>query len=173
MGVNKFAYGVKSIEASAIDAVTGLATSLADVGEVYRDSAEITVDDPTTTQHFSEFDEDPVVSTSRKGMMNLSFNLMDTSADKCLEWMGGNVVEAVGEPDIWEAPAVQPDMYKAIDITFENGSKLRIYRGKVMAKLVPNPTKPGFTVIEVMVQPVKPLVAALPAYAKIDAVAPA
>lgn len=164
----KFAYGIKSIKASLIAAETGLAVQLTDVGEVYRDTAEITVEDPATTEHFSEFTEDPIVSTARKGLMTANFNLMDTSAANCKKWMDGALVSVAENPDVWEAPEVQPEIYMAVEFEFENGSKLTIHRGKVMAKLVPNPTKPGFTVIEVMVRPTKPLVSGVPVLSKRD-----
>jgi len=167
MSLEKYAYGVSAIKASEIDPTDGSPVELLDVGEVYRDTAEVVVDDPTVTGHFSEFSEDAIISTARKGEKTINFNLMDTSAANCQKWMGGELVEVADQPDIWEEAPVQVDLYKVIELTFENGAKYTVHRGRVMAKLVPNPTRPGFTVIQVMVRPVKPL-ADLPIISKTD-----
>lgn len=153
-----YSYGIKSIKSSEIAAATGLPVELTDVGEVYEESADFTQEDPTTTDHMSEFKDDPIITIQRKGMKQVVFSLMDTAAANLVEWLGGTVTEVVDEPDQWEEPSVTPQIFKAMEFEFEDGSIYGIRRGKVSAKLIPSPTRAGITLLEVTVRPLQPLV---------------
>lgn len=154
----EFSSGFKSMKFGEIDPVTGLAAVMNDVGKVYRDSAELTVEDANKIQHFSELDDDPVVIMTRKGLKSLRFRLMDTEASNLVKWLGGTVVTVVDEPDQWEEPDGTPVIEYAIEYEHEDGTIYGIRRGRIDAKLIPDPKRSGFTVIEVMVTVLKPLV---------------
>lgn len=163
-----YSYGIKSVKASAIAPLTGLPVSLTDVGELYRDTPEFTQDDPAVTEHFSELRDDPIITRQRKGAKTLAFSLMDTSAVNCAKWMGGTVTEVAGQPNTWNEPADAVEIEMAFELTMEDDSIYGIRRGKVMAKLIPDPKKTGIALIQVQVRPQAPLVAGLPATYKKD-----
>jgi hypothetical protein len=158
-----YSYGLKSVKYSPIAALTGLPTALVDIGKIYRDSGEFTQEDSTKTQHFAELDDDPVVSISRKGLKSVRLRLMDTEASNLVKWLGGAVVTVEDAPDQWEEPDVTPAIEYAFEFEMEDGSITGIRRGQVDAKYLPDPKRTGFTVIEVTITPMKPLVAGLKA----------
>ncbi|WP_143960231.1 hypothetical protein [Litoribacter populi] len=161
MATKVFSYGVRSVKASLIDPVTGLAVELEDVGEIYRDTITFTQDDPTVTDHPAELKDDPIISVQRKGAKNLALSLMDTSAANCHKYLGGTVVSVEGEPDEWNEGDTAEDIEMAFEFELEDGSTYGIRRGKVMGKLIPAPTKVGMTMIQIQVKPQQPLVAGL------------
>ena len=165
-----YSYGLKSVKFSPIAPLTGLPTALVDIGKIYRDSGEFTQEDSAKTQHFAELDDDPVVSISRKGVKSIRLRLMDTEASNLVKWLGGTVVEVVDEPDQWEEPDVTPTIEYAFEFEMEDGSVTGIRRGQVDAKYLPDPKRTGFTVIDVMITPLKPLITALKATYKKDPV---
>lgn len=165
-----YSYGIKGLKASPIDPVTGLPTALTPVGEVYEETAAFTQEDPTTVDHRSEFQDDPVITRTRKGLKQVVFSLMDTSASNCEKWIGGEVIEVADEPDQWEEPSVTPAIHMALEFEFEDGSTYGIRNGNVSAKLIPNPTYAGMTLLEVTVRPMAPKVAGLKSVYKKDPV---
>ena len=163
-----YSYGIKAIRTSDIVTATGLPVGLTNVGEVYEESAEFTQEDPETTDHRSEFKDDPIVTIQRKGLKQVVFMLMDTSAANCLKWLGGTVVEVTDEPDQWEEPDTTPQIFQALEFEFEDGSIYGIRRGKVSAKVIPAPTYTGMTMLEVSIRPLAPIVTGLKAVYKRD-----
>jgi hypothetical protein len=163
-----FSYGLKSVKVSDIDAVTGLATSLTDIGKIYRETAEFTEDDPEEFEHYSELDDNPIISKTRKGVKSIMMNLMDTSADNLVKYLGGTVTSVEGAPDKWNEPTTTPEIFKAFEVEMEDGSKYGINRGRVSGKLMPDPKRSGFTVLQLMIKVLQPLVANVPPTYKVD-----
>jgi hypothetical protein len=157
---------------SPIDAVTGLPTALADIGKIYRDTAEFTQDDPEEFEHFSELDDNPIVSKTRKGVKSIRMRLMDTAADNVVLYLGGTVTEVVDNPDKWNEPDGTPEIFKAFEFELEDGSIYGVNRGRVSGKLIPDPKRNGFTVLELMIKVLQPLVDGVPATYKVDPPAP-
>jgi hypothetical protein len=169
-----YSYGLKSVKYGAIDPVTGLPTgALADIGKIYRDTGEFTQEDAAKTQHFAELEDDPVVSFGRKGLKSIRLRLMDTAADNLVKWLGGTVVEVALSPDQWEEPDTTPVIEYAFEIETEEGAIYGVRRGQVDAKLMIDPKRSGFSVIDVMITPLKPLVGALKATFRKDPPLPA
>jgi len=164
-----YSYGLLSAKDSAITPATGLPALLADIGKIYRDSAEFTQEDAGKTEHFSELDDDPIVSISRKGLKSIRLRLMDTSASNCVKWLGGTLVEILDEPDQWEEAEGTPRIERAFEFEMEDGSSYGIRRGMVDAKLMPDPKRAGFTVIDLMISVLKPLVDGVKSTYKKDA----
>lgn len=163
-----FSYGLKSVKVSPIDAGTGLPTALTDIGKIYRDTAEFTQDDPEEFEHYSELDDNPIVSKTRKGVKNIRMRLMDTSADNLVLYLGGTVTEVVDNPDKWNEPDDTPEIEKAFEFEMEDGSIVGINRGRISGKLIPDPKRSGFTVMELMIKVLQPLVDGVPATYKVD-----
>lgn len=163
-----FSYGLQSVKVSPIDAVTGLSTALVDIGKIYRDTAEFTQDDPEQFEHFSELDDNPIVSKTRKGVKNISLRLMDTSADNLVKYLGGTVTTVAATPDKWNEPNDTPEIELAFEFEMEDGAKVGVNRGRISGKLIPDPKRSGFTVLELMIKVLQPKVNGVPATFKID-----
>ena len=157
----KVAFGLEKIEKGNIDPVTGLPTGLLDVGDIYRDTASMETADGETTDHFAELKQSPVITITEMGTQTLRFQLMDTSAAKLLEYMGGTVTEVAGEPDVWNAPRDIVAIEKAFVITTKDGTVFTIHRGKVVGKLIVNPTRKDVSLLDVMIRVLNPNVDAL------------
>lgn len=158
-----YSYGLKSVKDSAIDAVTGLPTALTDIGKIYRDSGEFTQEDAAKTEHFAELDDDPIISISRKGLKSIRIRLMDTSPTNLAKWIGGTVTVVVDTPDIWNEPDQTVQVERAFEFEMEDGTITGVRRGKVEAKHIIDPKRSGFSVIDMMITPLKPLVTGLTA----------
>lgn len=157
-----FPFGLSSIKTGGIDAVTGLPTSLVSVGNVLRNSAELTQDDAQMTEHFAELKSDPIAVVTRNGKRLFRFTLMDVAADTVVIYAGGSVT--AGPPDVWNAPTAAPNIEKSFEITTLDGTVITINRGKVTAKVTGQASEEGRFVVEVMVTPLTPLVADVPAF---------
>lgn len=163
-----FSYGLKSVKTAPITALTGLPGTLTDIGKIYRDTAEFTQDDPEEFEHFSELDDNPIISKTRKGVKQIRMRLMDTSADNLVKYLGGTVTEVALSPDKWNEPDGTPEIELHFQFEMEDGSIVGINRGRVSGKLIPDPKRSGFTVLELMVKVLQPLVSPVPATFKID-----
>jgi len=163
-----YSYGLQSVKVSPIDPATGLATALTDIGKIYRDTAEFTQDDPEQFEHFSELDDNPIVSKTRKGVKNIMLRLMDTSADNLVKYLGGTVTEVVDTPDKWNEPNDTPEIELGFEFEMEDGAKVGVNRGRISGKLIPDPKRSGFTVLELMIKVLQPKVTGVPATFKID-----
>lgn len=168
-----YSFGLKSVKDSLIDAVTGLPVALADIGKIYRDTGEFTQEDATMNNHFAELDDEPVISVSRKGLKAIRIRLMDTSNENLAKWIGGTITEVVDTPDVWNEPDGTTQIERAFEFEMEDGSITGIRRGKVEAKHIIDPKRSGFSVIDLMITPLKPLVTGLTATYKKAAPAPA
>jgi hypothetical protein len=93
---------------------------------------------------------------------------MDTSADNLVKYLGGTVTEVANQPDKWNEPDNTPEIELHFEFEMEDGSKVGINRGRVSGKLLPDPKRSGFTVLELMIKVLQPLVANVPATFKID-----
>ena len=166
-------FGIASIEKGDIDAVTGLPSNLQDVGDVYRDSVSMETPDHTTTDHFPERGNHPLVRINRKALTVFKFTLMDTQAATLVQYLGGEVTEVAAGNDIWEEPLTTPKIENSFVLTTDDGKVFTIHRGDVVAKLVPNPTKTGVHLLEVMVTVMKPKVAGVSPFVSKNAIATA
>ena len=165
----EYDFGVVSIKRGGIDSVTGLPTALTDVGEIYRDTADMIPGDVDITDHFSELSSQPVIRTKRKGLTVLQFTLMDTSADVLAAYLGGTVTAVADEPDVWNEPDETPTIEASFEITTESGKVITIHRGDVTGKYIITPKRDSMNLLEVMVAIMKPLVENVPATTSKDA----
>jgi hypothetical protein len=156
-----FSFGVKSIKAGGIDAITGLPTGLADVGDVYEGTATLDQEDAQITEHYSEFKNDPVASVEKTGKRMFSFSLMDTSADTLVAWLGGT-------PDVWNAPEQPPVIEKSLAIETEDGTIYTIHRAKITGKLSGDVSKTGKVTLDIVARVLQPKVADVPSLTVTD-----
>lgn len=159
--MSKVAFGVKSIKKGGINTSTGLAENLVNVGDVYRDTATLTQEDGETTDHYSEFKNDPVVTITEPGETTLEFSLMDTEADVLVQYLGGTVT-TVSSVKSWNKPSSVPDIEASFELETIDGTKFTINRAKVSAKINGELARKGITLLEVKARVLTPKVASVP-----------
>lgn len=149
--------GLTKIEVGAIGPDGDMGTTLASLGYTYQDTCKMTTEDPETTDHYAEEEDDPIVSLSRGGKTNFVFSLMDADPETLKELLGGKV-SGTGATAKWEAPSKLPTIEKSVKITPEQGLQFEIPRMKLVAKFNIEFSKKGLMLIEVVgtvMQPTK------------------
>ena len=88
----KYSFGIAAFSMGDIDGTTGLQTSPIDLKEtVYKDTFNVTEEEGTSVEHYSEMDSTPKVSFQDIGKETLTFQMMDTGTDKLVQFLGGSV----------------------------------------------------------------------------------
>lgn len=171
--MSKYRFGYKSLVLSDIDPATGLAKAGTEKElkeDVYRDTFDIQEEEGTTTDHFSEMDPDPKISFTETGKTNITLSIMDTSVDTLALFKGGSVVADVDGNRTWSKPAVNVQIEKHITLETQDGYKVIVPRGKVVARYSNNVRRNGIALLQVSITPLTPEVDGL---AAIDIVEPA
>jgi len=162
--MSKVSYGLQSVEVSPIDEVTGLATAWEDAGLIYRDSITLDSADGEKTEHFAELEQDPVEVIQEKGSKTLNLQLMDTSPANLLKYLGGTIT-GVDPNEEWNEPNDIVAIEFAWRLTFKNGQKMTIYRGKTNGKYTGDFNRNGIQLLSLMISPLKPKVDGVPVMA--------
>ncbi|WP_425628872.1 hypothetical protein [Cellulophaga lytica] len=134
--MSKYKYGIKSFIVDNIDPANGNAagTDALDITpEIFRDSFDMTEEDGTETDIYSEMDNTPKLSFLEPGKETLTFELLDTRPEMLERFLGGTVVEAAGKKT-WSKPANQGIIEKHLTITLLDDTIMTIPRAKVVAK---------------------------------------
>ncbi|MEM9338721.1 MAG: hypothetical protein AAGA66_08345 [Bacteroidota bacterium] len=160
--MNQKAFGVQSIEIGTINESTGLGESYTSVGDVYKDTAIVEEEEPTSNDHFAELKRDPVISVVENGSETIRFDLMDAGADVLVNLLGGTATDVVDQPDIWSKPLGHTNIEKAIRITTDDGTIFTFNRVKIMASRNLQPTRQGIFLVKVMGKVLTPLINDLP-----------
>ena len=134
--MSKYKYGIKNFVIADIDPANGnavVAGSLDIVDDIYRDTFDMTEEDGTSTDLYSEMDNTPKLSFQEPGKETLSLELMDTTPARLAFFLGGNVVSSGGK-DTWSKPANQGANEKHITITLIDDTEMVIPRAKIVGK---------------------------------------
>ena len=173
----KYRYGYKSLKLSDIDPATGLAaagTAKELKEDVYRDTFDIVEEEGTTTDHFSEMDADPKISFTEGGKTNVRLQVMDTSVETLALLKGGEVVTNGETGDkTYSKPSTAQQIVKYVELETQDGYKIVIPRGKVVARLNHQVRRNGIALLDVTITPMTPEVAGLSAMDTIEPGAPA
>jgi hypothetical protein len=132
----KYTYGIASMVVDNINPADGTALGDLDldiVDIIYRDTFDMTEEDGTTTDHYSEMDNTPFLSFEEPGKETLALQLTDTQVTMLETFLGGAVVSAGGKKT-WSKPANQGVNEKHIVITTTDGTIITIPRAKVVGK---------------------------------------
>ena len=157
----KYSYGIASFTIGDIDPVTGLQINPLDIKEaVYRDSFNMTEEEGTTTDHYSEMDTTPKVSFTEVGKETLTLQLMETQATMLLAFLGGTVATLDGS-SAWTKPSGATNIEKFLDITTVDGTRIRIPRAKVTGRKNMQFRRNGIWLIDVTITPLSPLLGTL------------
>lgn len=159
----KYSYGIASFTIGDIDPITGLQINPLDVKEmVYRDSFNMTEEEGTTTDHYSEMDTTPKVSFTEVGKETLTLQLMETQAAVLVKFLGGTVATLDGS-SAWSKPTGAGNIEKFLDITTVDGTRIRIPRAKVTGRKNMQFRRNGIWLIDVTITPLSPLLGTLAA----------
>ena len=159
MAKKVYTLGLASIEVGDIAADGGMGENLTSLGYTYQDTAQMTTNDPATTDFYAEEVDDPVLSISRAGTIQFKWSLMNPSVETLQTLMGGTIKktgEGAEEHDTWEAPDVLPTIEKSVKITPLQGLKFAVPRLRIVAKLNGNFSKTGMVLVEVTGTVMKP-----------------
>lgn len=168
----KRSIGISTLKIGAIAGDGGMGTTLAAVGVTYRDSAELVQDDPEITDIECEESDDPVESIEKLGNRTLRWSIMDYTPDTLVKVLGGTVTGAgtSGDPKIWNAPTVSPQIERSIEIVTKSGFKINIVRAKITAKLNAKLVKNGVALVDIEAKVLTPTKAATAPIQIIDVV---
>ena len=132
----KYKYGIKTFTIAEIDPANGAAVvagALEVTADVKRDTFQMTEEDGTSVDIYSEMDNTPVGSFEEPGKENLVCELLDTTVERLAFFLGGSVVTA-GGLKTWSKPANQGTNEKHITIVLIDDTTVTIPRAKVTAK---------------------------------------
>lgn len=149
--------GLTSLKMGNIAVDGGMGTTLAVIGNIYKDSCELSQEDASVTDIEAEEVDDPVESIEILGKRTLKFSIMDYSADTLVKVLGGT---STGTPKVWNAPTTSPNIEQSIEIITPKGVKINIVRCKVMAKLTAKFSKTGVALVDVTCKILTPTKAA-------------
>lgn len=152
----KYSYGISAFTVADIDSGTFLGINPVDVKEmVYRDSFNMTEEEGTTTDHYSEMDTTPKVSFTEVGKETITLQLMETQVDNLVLFLGGTK-SVVGGRDRWSKPTTASDIEKFVTITTNDGTTIQIPRCKITARKNLQFRRNGIWLIDVTMTPLTP-----------------
>lgn len=159
----KYSYGVASFLVGDITPVTGAILNPVEIKEaVYRDTFNMTEEEGTTTDHYSEMDTTPKVSFTEVGKETITLQLMETQAAMLERFLGGTVTTLEGQ-STWHKPQGAPSIEKFIKITTVDGTLIQIPRAKVTGRKNLQFRRNGIWLIDVTITPLSPLLGAISA----------
>ncbi|MDO6808086.1 hypothetical protein Q4603_05685 [Zobellia galactanivorans] len=132
----KYKYGIKEFWLRDIDPTdgSGLAAGEIDIkSEVYRDTFDMTEEDGTSTEHYTEMENTPFLSFEEPGKETLSFELVNTTPERLALILGGAVVTTGGKK-IWSKPDNQGENEKHVTIVTQDDTEIVIPRAKMVGK---------------------------------------
>ncbi len=147
----KRSIGLASLKIGDIESDGGMGTTLETLGVTYKDSCELTQDDPQVTDIECEESDDPVESIETIGARTLKWSIMDYNPQTLVKVLGGTVTGSGTEldPFVWNAPSTSPSIEKSIELVSKSGVKFQIPRAKIMAKLNAKIVKNGVALIDI------------------------
>lgn len=154
--------GLTKIEVGAIAGDGGVSTTFAALGVTYKDTAELTQEDPEVTEHNSEENDEPEEVITTKGKTTLKWSIIDTTPTTLASILGGTAT-GVAPNDKWEAPATAADIEKSIKITPKRGKTITIVRAKIVAKINYKLAKTGIFMVDITATVLTPTKANTPA----------
>lgn len=151
--------GITSIKMGAVAGDGGMGTSLTAVPNIYKDSCELTQDDPEIVKIEAEEVDDPVEILETLGKRSLKFSIMDYTPATLARFLGGTAT-GTSPDDEWAAPSTSPDIEQSIEIVTARNVKIEIVRAKITAKLNAKLTKQGVALIDIVAEILTPTKAA-------------
>ena len=164
---NTYLVGLVAIRFGEIAGDGGMSTSLATIGFTQADSASFETADGETINFEIEESVDPGYSKKIQGIKTMKFNLASPDSTQLVATVGGTRV--TGPPVSWNAPDVDVDNFKSVQIEFETGQKLNIPKGQITARVTGQIGKRSNLQVEVTVTVLKPDKANTSSYSIVEA----
>ena len=147
--------GLEKIEVGPIATDGSMSINLAVLGKTYRDTAEITQEDPEVIEHFSEESDEPEEVDEIKGATTIRWSIMDCDPDTLVQVLGGAAV-GIGADRKWEAPASSVLIEKSVKITPRKGLPVSFPRVKISAKVNYRLARNGIFLVEIIGRVLQP-----------------
>ena len=159
----KYSYGILNFLFGDINAITGLQENAVELKEaVYRDSFNMTEEEGSSTDHYSEMDTTPKVSFTEVGKETITLQIMESQADMLQRFLGGTVAVLDGS-SAWSKPSGATNIEKFLDIVTVDGTRIRIPRAKITGRKNLQFRRNGIWLIDVTITPLSPLLGTLAA----------
>lgn len=139
--------GLETIEVGDIALDGGVSTSFAPLGVTYRETAELTQEDPEVTEHYSEENDEPEEIVTSKGKTTITWSIINSDPETLAGVLGGQV-KLVDGNDVWEAPPGGVEIEKSIRVTPKRGARITIPRAKIVAKINYKIARTGIFMVE-------------------------
>lgn len=128
-----YGLGLVTIKMGAIAGDGGMGTSLSTLGDTVQGSAQLTQEDPTTTDFNIEEEDDPILTlVTTKGKISLAWSCYNVDGGQLEKFFGGTYT--AGPPASFKMPASIPELYQSLELTDKNGNIVEIVRAKITAK---------------------------------------
>lgn len=126
-----FTIGLSKLEAGEVSSDGAMQSTVAQHGNVYRDTLSFETADPTVDEYFEEEVDKAVASQGTEGSTTISFEILRPSPADLLFWCGGSVDSATGL--VWSAPIGYVDKKLAIKITSKQGYIIDVPKAQIVA----------------------------------------
>lgn len=150
------AIGLEYIKLGDIEASGAMSTKLSQLGYTYQDTANLSQDDPQTTEFNVEELDDPIEEISTPGAKNITFGIIDMTPANMLKVMGGTVTGTAPNEE-WHAPTTAPDIEQSVELKDKKSGKVMQFpRCKITAKFDWKLAKTGISVIQITAKVLRP-----------------
>lgn len=141
----KLVYGIKSVKYGTPTGLATMPVTVAALAGTVKGSFTFSETESTTIDAVIEEADLPLETiTSEASKLEGSWKIFDNTAATLVALMGGT---ATG--DVWDAPAVKPEVRMALEITTTAGPAIYIYKAKIVARETGILSKEGFKQIEI------------------------
>ena len=157
--------GLKSIKLGDIAEDGGMGENLEVLGVTFRGTANLTTEEGTVTNFFSEENSDPEESVEEKGLTNLAWSIINLEAEKLQKCLGGTVVPATADtPAVWKSPADVVNIEQSIEVLTAFGLKIEIPRARIRARINWNLARTEIAQVAITATVLKPTKAGVAPY---------
>lgn len=155
-------FGIARFDIADIDPVTGLALAgtQESIGDIFKDSCDMTSSDPSSTEVFAEQGITPRAVFTVPGGDSLKLSLMSTAADSLVKVLGGTKTTLTGV-DTWHKPSGAVLIEKYVEIETIDGTIIKMPRTSLVGKPNFQFRRQGILLVDVIMTPLEPKVGGL------------
>ncbi|MDR1652489.1 MAG: hypothetical protein LBS01_02335 [Prevotellaceae bacterium] len=130
-----FTVGLAKVLIGNIAADGGMSTTLVELGDTWRDTCQITTDDPTRTDFSVEENDDPIFSRVSGGAINFTTQIANPSVELLQRIFGGTISGEATDTPVWNAPNKMPVIEQSLQIAAEQGFTIKAPRVSIGASI--------------------------------------
>lgn len=151
----KTTLGLTKIEFAPLANDKGPGTVFTQLNTTKQDTAEMTQDDPTTTEFLVEESDTAIESSVTPGKIQFNFTVAQPDLDTLVTLFGGEIT-GTGASEQYEYPDVLVTVMKTVKITPKKGLIFQINNGQVVAKFNGKFSKSDIFGIDVTINVLQP-----------------